>query len=358
VREIHYLSFILSIFILSSCSEFSSIRSRAIASEDGWSYIPKGKTIAIGDVHADPEALLDILINKGVIDENGRFIGKNIDIVLLGDFANKGPDTRGVWDVINHIESEAGKHNSRVHAVFGNHDTLLLMGTSKSMKKKDLVRFKTFDSDPVLGIKKSLISEPYRSMMQKWKGMVKIGDSIYVHGGISHYIYKVHPSEINRIVNQYVINQQDYLDKITKGIDAIAPEVPTIMKPFGHGVEEALPDNPFWTRLAAKKKLTQEQFDRMLTYLDAKRVIAGHTPTKKNKIKEILNGKMILTDTKNSSGFKNGKLSALEINENTGKVIKSNDLRRGLNHNAFIKIVSSGIKGMKDCVNLFLGPKR
>jgi hypothetical protein len=357
VKTRKYLLFISLILLFISCSEIST-RSRKIASDDNWSYVPKGRTIAIGDVHADPEALLDILINKKVIDQDGKFIAKNIDLVLLGDFADKGPDTRGVWDVINHIEQEAGKFNSRVHAVFGNHDTVILMGNLKRMKKEDLQKFTHFDPDPVRGVKKALISEPYKSMMREWKGMIKIGSSIYVHGGISNFIYDMHPSEINKVVNKYVIDQQDFIEKTIHRIDAVEPRVPKILAPWNYGSVDVLPDNPFWTRLAAKKKITQKEFNRMLDYLDAKRVIVGHTPTKNKKIKKILNGKMILTDTNSSSGFKGGKLSAVEINEKTGRIIESNNLKRGINTSAFMKIVTSAGEIMQSCFRVFLRPSK
>ena len=352
-----FMTFLLCILFV-SCGHFQRLGGREISStDDGWSYTPKGRTIAIGDIHADPKALLDILINKGVLDESGNFIARNIDLVLLGDFADKGYDTRGVWDVISHIEKEAGKNNSRLHSVFGNHDTVVLMGELKRMKQKDLQKFSTFDQDPVMGVKKALVTEPYKSMMRKWKGIIKIGDSIYVHGGISKFIYDLHPSQINQVVNEYVIAQQEYLENFIKGIDVKAPKVPHILAPWKFDSKQAMPDNPFWTRLAAKHELSQNEFNRMLDYLSAKRVIVGHTPTNSKKIQKILNGKMILADTNNSIGFKGGKLSAVEINETTGKVIEFNNLKRGVNRNAFVKIVTSGIKGMNSCIKVFFGPQ-
>jgi hypothetical protein len=354
VKSIKYILILLVSISLFSCSQISSKKRSVASSDDGWSYVPKGRTIAIGDVHADPKAFLDILINKGVLDGNGKFVAQNIDLVLLGDFADKGPNTRGVWDVINYIEKEAGKNNSRVHAVFGNHDTVILMGNLKRMQKVDLMKFKDFDPDPVLGVKKALVSRPYKSMMRKWKGIIKIGETIYVHGGISKFIYEMHPSEINKTVKEYVIAQQEYLEKVIKGISAKEPKVPSIMSSWKFDSKDAMPDNPFWTRVAAKKNLTQKVFNRMLDYLDAKRVVVGHTPTKSKEIEKILNGKMILADTNNSSGFSRGKLSALEINEKTGELLESNNLKKGVNRRALRKIITTKIKKLDLCFEVFL----
>lgn len=356
--------FILSFgfcLILISCSQFPLRGNRGLSSSevigfDGWSYAPKGRTIAIGDIHADPKAFLDILINKGVLDQDGNFIAKNIDLVLLGDFADKGYDTRGVWDIIDYIEKAAVNKNSRVHSLFGNHDTVILMGELKRMKGKDLEKFSSFHSDAPTGVKKALVSEPYKSMMRKWKGIVKIGQSIYVHGGISNFIYKMHPAQINATVNEYVIAQQEYLEKVLAGLDSNPPEVPKILAPWKFDSKSPMPDNPFWTRVAAKHGLSQAEFDRMLGYLDAERVIVGHTPTDSKRIQKILGGKMVLADTNNSIGFKSGKLSAVEINEKTGAILDSNNLKRGVNRSAYIKIVNSAFKGMNSCIKVFFGP--
>ena len=158
---------------------FSSVVAANEVNPSQWKFEHKRKIVAIADIHADPQALLSILVDRKILDKKGKFISNNIDIVFTGDFAAKGSDTRGVWDIINYVETEAIKSNSNVHTLLGNHDTVILMGNTKRMQADDLKRFKFYDKDPIIGLKKALISEPYKKMMAKWKAVVKLGDIVF-----------------------------------------------------------------------------------------------------------------------------------------------------------------------------------
>jgi hypothetical protein len=345
----------MSLFVLRLNIFITLLTICSVSYGDDWEYTPKGKTIAIGDIHADPRSFLDTLINMKILDNKGNFIGKNLDIVLLGDYAGKGTDTRGVWELIHYITNEAKNNNSRVHSIFGNHDTVILMEDFKRISKKDKKKFLKFDPDPKKGIVKALVSEPYRSMMQDWKAMVKIGDDIFVHGGIDEFIYETHPREINKVVSQFVIDQQNYLERTLKGESAIKPKVPKILTSWVFDSKSKLPDNPFWTRRLSKGKIPKKVFRRMLDYLDAKRLFVGHTGTKSKEIETKYNGKLILADTNSSEGFKNaGELSAVEIDSQaSGKIKMHNRLKRNKYHTAYRKLVPYGIESFNKCLRIF-----
>jgi hypothetical protein len=354
------INIIFILFLTLSCSQFQvkdfyrSIASdeRLTGSSYQYEYSPKGKTIAIGDVHADPESLLDALIAQKVLDEEGRFIGKDLDIVLLGDFADKGHNTRGVWDVINYIEKESARNNSRVHALFGNHDTVVLMGNLKRMREADLEKFKKFDEDPVMGVKKALVSEPYQSMMRRWKSMVKIGDSIFVHGGVNEWVYDTDPETLNKEVQAYVRAQQEHIRNEVLSKPSTAPEIPWHLKPWVFDSDDPFPNNPFWTRDMALGKMEMEKVKGVLDHLEAKRVVVGHTPTKSREIEQGYEGMIVKADTNNSRGFSNGKISALVIDKDDN-IKAHNNLERGRHHRAFKKIFS-GVMTCRDAISEFL----
>ncbi len=334
-----FLSALIFLFLI-SCTTIESGGSRLPAQQSllssiehagetayQYEYEKKGKIVAIGDVHADPVALLNALINQKVLDKDGNFIAESIDLVLLGDFADKGPDTRAVWDIISYISLRARANNSRVHSLFGNHDSVILMGNLTRMKEEDLNKFKVFDEDPVVGVKRALLEEPYRSMMQSWKSMVKIGDFIFVHGGIDDFILEYSPSQINYEVHEYVKAQQNYIELSLQGHTEDPPEIPWHLKPWTFDSPNPMPDNPLWTREAAKERMSKEKMKELLDHLGAKRMVVGHTPTQSSEIEEALGGLVIKADTKASSGFSGGHVSAVVITKNN-KIKYKNKIKR------------------------------
>jgi serine/threonine protein phosphatase 1 len=72
-----------------------------------------GRTIAIGDIHGCSAALRVLL--QAVAP------GSNDLVVTLGDYVNRGPDSRGVLDQLIDL-----RRRSRLVAILGNHDEMLL----------------------------------------------------------------------------------------------------------------------------------------------------------------------------------------------------------------------------------------
>lgn len=54
-------------------------------------------------------------------------LSKKDELYLLGDYVNKGPDSKGVLDFIMHLQ----KQHYQVHCLRGNHDQMLLRAASK-----------------------------------------------------------------------------------------------------------------------------------------------------------------------------------------------------------------------------------
>jgi serine/threonine protein phosphatase 1 len=74
---------------------------------------PRSRTIAIGDIHGCSAALVAILDAIGPRPEDA--------IVTLGDYVNRGPDSRGVLDRLIRLEREC-----TLVPILGNHDEMLL----------------------------------------------------------------------------------------------------------------------------------------------------------------------------------------------------------------------------------------
>lgn len=70
------------------------------------------RTFAIGDIHGDLDQLKDLLRRMGPV-------GKGDTIVLLGDYVDRGPQSRQVIDFVRH---ELPKTGAEIIALRGNHE--------------------------------------------------------------------------------------------------------------------------------------------------------------------------------------------------------------------------------------------
>ncbi len=277
-------------------------------------YEQKGRIVTIGDIHGDPNALLNALIEQKILNESGEFIAQDIDLVLLGDYTGKGPDTRGVWDIINHLMIEARKNGSRTHALFGNHDLVVLEENFKRILPKDLDKFEKKYGKRKGGFKRALVSHPYREMMQNWKSMVKVGETLFVHGGIDDFIYDYDPELINQEVHKFVKEQQDYLVKTLRGEEAVKPETPWHLASWVFDSDDPMPNNPLWSRKISHEKMKKKKLKKLMEYLGISQIVVGHTPTDSRQVETIYEGRVIKADTKASVDM-GGKISAVELYE-------------------------------------------
>lgn len=71
------------------------------------------RTIAIGDVHGCAKALAAVI---GAVQP-----GEDDTLVFLGDFVDRGPDSRGVLELVSELETRR-----RVVPLLGNHEIMLL----------------------------------------------------------------------------------------------------------------------------------------------------------------------------------------------------------------------------------------
>ncbi|MEZ5864606.1 MAG: metallophosphoesterase family protein [Geminicoccaceae bacterium] len=87
---------------------------------------PPGATLlAIGDVHGCPAQLDAMLAVLAEVVDDARRRGRRAELVMLGDYVDRGPDSPGVLrrlpDIGRRLEPEVP-----VHLLLGNHDELLL----------------------------------------------------------------------------------------------------------------------------------------------------------------------------------------------------------------------------------------
>ena len=128
---------------------------------------------AITDIHGCARTF------KALVLEQLR-LRKDDELYLLGDYVNKGPDSRGVLDFILHLQ----KQHYRVHCLRGNHDQMLLNAASagESALKMTAEESKlTLQSFHITDI--THLSDKYVSFLDSLPYYLELPDFFLVHAG-------------------------------------------------------------------------------------------------------------------------------------------------------------------------------
>ncbi|MBF0543721.1 MAG: metallophosphoesterase [Candidatus Riflebacteria bacterium] len=155
------------------------------------------RVAAIGDVHgAFPEftaSLEAVGMAKAKIGEEFKleWIGGDGVLVLTGDFTDRGKYTKQVYDAVMDLEIEAEKAGGRVIALFGNHEALLLNGTTEKWAKtlkppKQQCYQNTLDSFINAGLDFHQAISPegkYGSWIRRRPIFAVVNNFLFVHGG-------------------------------------------------------------------------------------------------------------------------------------------------------------------------------
>jgi hypothetical protein len=316
--------------------------------------IPAGATakpdpariVAVGDLHGDYDAWEAIARAAGLVDAKGRWAGGSTVLVQMGDVADRGPDSLKIIRQLRKLQREARGKHGEVIALVGNHEAMNMTGDLRYVHPGEYRAFTNRDSEAVRNriydVNKAAIETAYRvktpamtadAIRQAWMtanpvgmlehqaawgpdgeigkwiignpAVVKLGDSLFVHGGISAAYTQFSPEQINR--------------RVADALQA-RDEAPTsiINDPAG----------PLWYRglitrggddettvapvAASAQALTIEQeIARVLEAFHVRRIVVAHTPSLTGIISAD-NGALWRTDSAISRAY-GGKLTYLEI---------------------------------------------
>jgi hypothetical protein len=297
-----------------------------------WSGV--AKIVAVGDIHGDYKNFILILKGTGIVDENLNWAGGKIHLVQTGDVMDRGPDARKVFDLLMRLEKEAEKAGGRVHALIGNHEFMNIAGISFDFpdyvtpeqfvsflpdkyreKKEREFKEKASEKNHISNENKNLnkywtqlikndrgarqqyidaFNNKYGKWILKHNTVIKINDTIFVHGGISETYSTWKLKDINMHVRREL-----------KGLE------PYKLVYEGGG--------PLWFRDLAQKdeNVYKQDVDSIFTNLKSKFMVIGHTPRTGSIVvlKDNMNrfqGRIWIIDT-GISEYYGGHLSALII---------------------------------------------
>jgi hypothetical protein len=241
------------------------------------------KLIAISDIEGNFEAFRRFLTSQKVIDEQYNWIFGKGHLVLVGDFVDRGQNvTECLW-LIYDLEEKAKVAGGYVHLILGNHEILNMSNDfryvqSKYMRNADLIK------------------EPYgnwyksSSELGRWLGtkntVEKIGDLIFVHGGLAPDLNNLDKSltDINSMMRPFYFIKED--------VFRINDEVLQFLYDA---------NGPLWYRDYVLAKAVESDIDDTLRKFNAKRIIIGHTLV--NAVRMIYGGRVIAIDTRHNDPY-------------------------------------------------------
>ena len=300
--------------------------------------VPPSRIVAVGDLHGDYAAWIDIARDAGLVDAANKWIGGQTMFVQTGDIVDRGADSLKIIRHLQKLDGEAKRAGGRVIVLLGNHEAMQVTGDLRyvtpgeyaafadrqSKARRDAafdanapaiiafyhqrdaslspkaIRAEWITTNP-LGKVEYVAAWSPAGELGRWAASLpaaaKVGDTLFVHGGISAYYALVPLVEINRrarvamqagdTTDEAIINDQMgplwYRGLVTRAGEAPAAGRPTI----------------------------DSELDGALLGQGVKRLVIGHTPELRG-VAILHGGKLVQIDT-GISRYYGGKLGWLEI---------------------------------------------
>ena len=299
---------------------------------------PPPRIVAVGDLHGDYAAWIDIARDARLIDPANRWAGGRTILVQTGDIVDRGPDSLKIIRHLQQLDGEARRAGGRVIMLMGNHEAMQVTGDLRYVTPGEYAAFAdrqsarrrdaAFDAnakaiidfyhqrDPSLSAKairaEWITTNPLGKVeyvaawspsgeLGRWAAslpaVAKVGDTLFVHGGISANYALVPLVEINRRARV----------ALQAGDASEAAIINDQMGPLWYrGLVTRAGEAP-----AAGRPTIDAELDGALLGQGVKRLVIGHTP----EIKGVAirhGGKLVQIDT-GISRYYGGKLGWIEI---------------------------------------------
>ncbi|MFT4623429.1 MAG: 3',5'-cyclic AMP phosphodiesterase CpdA [Myxococcota bacterium] len=240
------------------------------------------RLVAIGDLHGDSAAAQAVLQLAGLVDESGHWAGGDTVLVQTGDTTDRGPDSRGVLDLLRRLSDEAVAAGGRVVPLLGNHETMNLLGDWRYVSAEDLLGFGGEAARrEALGA-----TGEYGQWLRGRDTVALIDGTVFVHGGVTPAFAKHGVDAMNAAVRDAVIAG----DRSAQVIGA---------------------DGPLWYRGYVQDPPSDAcpRLDQALASLGAQRMVVGHTTRRNGRVEVRCGGRLTVIDTGISAHY-GGHLAA------------------------------------------------
>jgi hypothetical protein len=304
------------------------------------------RIVAVGDLHGDYSAWLDIARGAGLIDARGHWAGGKTTLVQMGDIVDRGDSSLPIIRSLQQLQKEAPRAGGKVVVLLGNHEAMNLLGDYRYTTAGEYAAFADSGSaarrDKVYELNRAAIEAAYRAKqpaltadqvraawikdtplgwvehklawsptgeLGKWAtrnpAVARIDGTLFVHGGLSAEYAKLPIADINRLAAAAMAAADDSGKSILD--DPLGPlwyrGLATADKDAEAARAATVPPTP---------NLTPEQeLSAVLAAYDAKRLVIAHTPDLKG-VQILYGGRLARVDT-GDSRYYGGPPSWLEI---------------------------------------------
>jgi hypothetical protein len=304
------------------------------------------RIVAVGDLHGDFDAWIAIARAARLIDAGNRWSGGAATLVQLGDVTDRGPDSLKIVRSLQQLQREAPASGGRVVVLLGNHEAMNLLGDLRYVAPGEFAAFvdnrsharrerlymasrqeleataKALNSDirpsqvraewlarTPLGWTEHRAAWKPAGELGRWAvanpALVKIGTTLFAHGGLSAEYARIGIDEINRRAQVAMLAVDDRPDSILndqlgplwyRGLVTRDPR----QDPDGAATAAARPRPPL-----------EEELTAVLAATGTRRIVVGHTPSRSGVIVSN-SGRLIRADS-GISRYYGGQLAYVEI---------------------------------------------
>lgn len=261
------------------------------------------RLVAIGDLHGDFEATRAVLRLAGAIDEQDRWVGKDLVIVQTGDQLDRGDGEREILALLERLGSEARAAGGALHVLNGNHELMNAAGDLRYVTADGFADFaavtgvdlddpRAADVPPAMRARLLAFAPggPYARKLAARPVVLVVGDTVFAHGGVL-------PQHVQR------------------GLDAINTETQRWLRGEGEISPDLLQgdESPLWTRRFCQDPGPADcsVAEQTLSALGIKRMVVGHTVHTEGVVRNC-DGKVWCIDVGMASYY-GGHPEALEI---------------------------------------------
>lgn len=335
-----------------------------------------GRIVAIGDLHGGIDGFRALLDETAMIGPEGEWADPDVCLVQLGDLVDRAPRSRELLDLVMELER---RHRGRVRVLLGNHEVMNMTGDlrytlaaefaafaadeTEEERAAGLEAFRRRDDVAQLTDESAIralfeqrhppgwfahrrafsLEGEYGQWLIERPTAVRIGRSLFVHGGLSPEEAKRGLERINRtlreelqgflttrreLVEAGVIHPladytegfyqaKDYLDRRTQNGQDVTMDAASrnVVRLIGY-LEASFvrEDGPLWYRdHCTNSELSYaSRMEATLSELAVRRMVVGHTTQKSHRIRQAHDGGLFVIDTGAGPEY-GGHAAALEI---------------------------------------------
>jgi len=331
------------------------------------------RVVAFADVHGAYNNLVALLEEVNVIDKEGNWAGGDTTLVSTGDLIDRGPGSRQVLELLMKLQQQAPAAGGAVRVLLGNHEVMVMSGDLRYVSaiefaafaddetgaerealldsfrenQPDLseeevrLRFEKFHPPGFLGLQRAYAPDGHLGQwLMQQPLVIRVNDSLYMHGGISNDIAETPLVDINdknkaelaeylRLIESLrdaevlprhldFWNRRLYLNSKAEAIIAVDPKVrPAWFEEFlaMAELEDAFifgPQSPIWYRGSAYCHPYAEAYntERLLKRTGARQLVIGHTPHPQGALAQM-EGLVIRLDTGMLKSAYRGRATAM-----------------------------------------------